>query len=174
MPYRSAIELALTSDCPHLEDYAERIGLAKDLELTALSDEMDTAIDDVRPFSESLEVLEALRSQGFLMAVISNLATPYKKPFETFGLRSYFDVVLFSCDCGTIKPDPAIFQAGLGALGAKPQETVMVGDSLRCDVRGPEALGIRALHLDRNAQENSGRVGSLRSFKDWLANIGTS
>lgn len=171
MSYRSAIELALTSDCPRLEDYAERIGVAHDPELAAHSAKMDTAIDGVRPYPECLEVLGALRALGFRIAVISNLATPYKKPFEALGLRAYMDEVLFSCDCGTLKPKPEIYQAALQALRVKPLETLMVGDSIRCDVRGPEFLGIHALHLDRGTQENAEKIASLRSVHARLDKI---
>ena len=47
-----------------------------------------------------------------------------------------------SCDIGYMKPHPKIYEHALEALDVQPQETVMVGDSLRADVAGAQALGM--------------------------------
>jgi putative hydrolase of the HAD superfamily len=60
-------------------------------------------------------------------------------------------VVLDSAVVGVSKPDPRIFALALDALGV-PQSAsgtvVHVGDSLRYDVTGAIAAGVRPLHLD--------------------------
>jgi putative hydrolase of the HAD superfamily len=60
-------------------------------------------------------------------------------------------VVLDSAVVGVSKPDPRIFTLALDALGlpdADRSTIVHVGDSLRYDVAGALAAGIRPLHLD--------------------------
>jgi len=59
-------------------------------------------------------------------------------------------VLSISCEVGYLKPHPRIFQHALDALGVGPEETVMVGDSLRADVGGAKALGMTAV-LKRNS-----------------------
>jgi putative hydrolase of the HAD superfamily len=52
---------------------------------------------------------------------------------------------------GVSKPDPRIFGLALDALGIREADrgaVVHVGDSLRYDVTGALAAGIRPLHLD--------------------------
>jgi putative hydrolase of the HAD superfamily len=52
---------------------------------------------------------------------------------------------------GVSKPDPAIFALALDALGmptADRSTVVHVGDSLRYDVVGALAAGVRPVHLD--------------------------
>jgi putative hydrolase of the HAD superfamily len=52
---------------------------------------------------------------------------------------------------GVSKPDPAIFAVALEALGipdAERSTVVHVGDSLRYDVTGAIAAGVRPVHLD--------------------------
>jgi putative hydrolase of the HAD superfamily len=60
-------------------------------------------------------------------------------------------VVIDSAVVGVSKPDPAIFALALDALGmptANRSTVVHVGDSLRYDVAGALAAGVRAVHLD--------------------------
>jgi putative hydrolase of the HAD superfamily len=60
-------------------------------------------------------------------------------------------VVLDSAVVGVSKPDPRIFGLALDALGipaASSDTVVHVGDSLRYDVTGALAAGVRPLHLD--------------------------
>lgn len=58
-------------------------------------------------------------------------------------------VVLDSAVVGIAKPDPRIFAIALKALGVPADDTVLhIGDSLRYDVTGALAAGIRPVHLD--------------------------
>ena len=60
-------------------------------------------------------------------------------------------VVIDSAVVGVSKPDPAIFALALDALGLRDVErstVVHVGDSLRYDVTGALAAGVRPIHLD--------------------------
>ena len=61
------------------------------------------------------------------------------------------EVVIDSAVVGVSKPDPRIFALALDALGlptADRSTVVHVGDSLRYDVTGALAAGVRPLHLD--------------------------
>ena len=67
------------------------------------------------------------------------------------GFGTEVGVVIDSAVVGVSKPDPAIFAVALEALGIPDAErsTVMhVGDSLRYDVTGAIAAGVRPVHLD--------------------------
>jgi putative hydrolase of the HAD superfamily len=58
-------------------------------------------------------------------------------------------IVLDSAVVGIAKPDPRIFAIALKALGVPADDTVLhIGDSLRYDVTGALAAGIRPVHLD--------------------------
>ena len=55
---------------------------------------------------------------------------------------------MYSAVFGVAKPDPSIFQHAVAALGVTPERTLYVGDSLRFDVRGATAAGLRPVHFD--------------------------
>jgi FMN phosphatase YigB (HAD superfamily) len=65
------------------------------------------------------------------------------------GLADHLDSVTFSGQIGWCKPSQRIFQAATAALGAPPEATVMVGDSVSDDVEGARAAGMRAVLLRR-------------------------
>jgi FMN phosphatase YigB (HAD superfamily) len=54
-------------------------------------------------------------------------------------------VVTISSDVGYMKPHPKIFEHALEALQVTPEETMMVGDSLRSDVAGAKNMGLVAV-----------------------------
>jgi phosphoglycolate phosphatase len=67
---------------------------------------------------------------------------PTRELLRDLGLAPHFPIV-FGGDTlkGVKKPDPRLIHAVLDALGAKPAETVMVGDNAN-DVGAARATGI--------------------------------
>jgi putative hydrolase of the HAD superfamily len=61
------------------------------------------------------------------------------------GLEELFETTVISCDLGYMKPHPRIFEYALEQLSVNPDETAMVGDSLRADVEGSKTLGMTAI-----------------------------
>jgi len=104
----------------------------------------------------NLAALGALREQGLRLALVSNITVPPALVQETLaalGLSPYFDAVVLSSAVGWRKPHPRIFQAALGRLGVGPEEALSVGDRVLEDVRGPLALGLRAVLTHEHRQE---------------------
>ena len=48
---------------------------------------------------------------------------------------------------GVRKPDPQIFRLGVDALSMKPEEVLVVGDSLSKDIYPAESIGCKTLWL---------------------------
>ena len=55
---------------------------------------------------------------------------------------------MFSDETGFLKPHANQFRVALAALGARPEDTVHVGDSERRDVLGAQALGMKTVWFD--------------------------
>jgi putative hydrolase of the HAD superfamily len=64
--------------------------------------------------------------------------------FTHFGVDRLVDVFVLSFEHRAQKPDPALFQVALDALGVRGPETVTVGDNVRAD-GGAQVLGCRFL-----------------------------
>jgi HAD superfamily hydrolase (TIGR01549 family) len=101
-----------------------------------------------RPFDDAIDTLETLRTRGLRLACVTNRVfsgPAFFDEVDALGLTPHFDVLVASCDVGFMKPHQKIFLHALERLGVTPREAVMVGDSLRADVAGAQALGMTAV-----------------------------
>jgi len=102
----------------------------------------------VRP--GTVEALEAFKSQGFKLAIVSNAEGRIESDAKRFGLAPYFDVIIDSHVVGVAKPDPRIFQIALERLGVSADEARFAGDIYSIDVAGARAAGIEARLVDQH------------------------
>lgn len=101
-------------------------------------------------FRRNRPILDRLR-RHFRLGVVSNFYGNLESVLASEGLRGYFDAVADSGVLGVSKPDAGIFLHVTRALGVEARDCVMVGDSLKRDMRGAEALGMRHLWLSPTA-----------------------
>ena len=167
----SRIRESLVVDAPTLADFCNHLGELHPSSLGDIQRDLDADIDHATVFPDSLATLQSLRERGLRVALISNLASPYKRAVIRLDLESCFDAILYSCDLGLAKPDPNIYLDALTKLNASAESTLMVGDSQRSDVDGPGVVGIRGLLLDRNGQRSGGSV--LRSLNEVISHLGS-
>jgi len=110
---------------------------------------------------DCLETLEALRSRGLILTIVSNIDDDYLEPMVVnLGLDQVFDHWISSEAAGSCKPDPGIFEFALRRVGFGPEEVIFVGDSRVHDIQGARRAGIRSVlisekggvsHLDDEA-----------------------
>lgn len=96
--------------------------------------------------SEASEVLEAL-SKRYPMVLVSNFYGNIEAVLKDFGLKKFFPTIIESAVVGVRKPDPAIFKMGVDALGLKPEEVLVVGDSFKKDILPSLSLGCKVAWL---------------------------
>jgi putative hydrolase of the HAD superfamily len=117
-------------------------------------------------FPDVWDTLEALRSTGVTLGIISNWGWHLPDLCAELGLSPYFDFIISSARVGAAKPHPAIFQAALRQARCDPVETLHVGDSLTADVLGAQAAGIAGILLDRSCP------GTARNGYDVVCSLG--
>ncbi|MGD0801753.1 MAG: HAD family phosphatase [Terracidiphilus sp.] len=87
----------------------------------------------------------ALKQHGLLTAILSNMGDNVLASVEReFAWIHRFDVLVWSCQLGIAKPDPAIYRYTLSKLGVLPEETLFIDDK-RENVDAARALGIQAI-----------------------------
>ena len=91
---------------------------------------------------EVLEVLARMRARGLQLALISNASTGEVSAWQDSPLAAYFDVAVFSCECGYKKPDTAIYTHTLDALAVMPKDTLFVGDGGSQEFIGAHGAGM--------------------------------
>lgn len=102
-------------------------------------------------------VLEKLAAR-YPLVLVSNFYGNIETVLTDFGIRDYFKDIIESAVLGIRKPDPRIFMHGVKALGLLPEETLVIGDSLRKDIEPAESIGCQVLWIKGEgwtAEENA-------------------
>ncbi|HEY4374636.1 MAG TPA: phosphoglycolate phosphatase [Burkholderiales bacterium] len=82
------------------------------------------------PYPGVFEGLNALRDLGMKLGVCTNKSRRFTEPLlERAGLQKYFAIAVSGDTTANKKPDAAPILYACEALGAKPAEVLMVGDS---------------------------------------------
>lgn len=96
-----------------------------------------------RPFPGVVEGLEALKSMGLPLGVITNKAMAFTGPLlERTGLAPFMSVAVSGDQLPRAKPDPMPVIWACGRLDVSPADVVLIGDSVH-DFKAGRAAGCR-------------------------------
>ena len=105
-----------------------------------------------------VELIDMLRADGLKVGLISNAFDPptlMRELFAEIGLLERLDAIALSAEVGKRKPHALMFESALDQAGVESGEAVMVGDRLREDVAGAQALGIATVQARWFADDDS-------------------
>lgn len=115
--------------------------------------------------------LEDLRRADLRLAVVSNSEGTLTALLDRIDLARHFHAVVDSWVVGMTKPDPQIFAAALERVQTRAEDAVMVGDSIKADVLGAQAAGIRAALIDPHDLYREAPVPRFASFPDFAGAV---
>lgn len=95
------------------------------------------------------------------IVLVSNFYGNMNVVLEEMGLDDVFEKVIESAVVGVRKPDPAIYQMGIDALGLKADEIISVGDSFDKDIVPAKKVGLHAVWLKGEQWDNTPHDESL-------------
>ena len=140
----------------------EELGLPVDPPIIAqgVAALMRETLDEVRPLPGAVDTVRTLVEAGVPLGIISSAVYhPFLEwSLDRLGMRDAFQDVTTSASAGYYKSRPELFWHATAALGARPERSVHVGDSYRCDVGGARQAGMRTvwLRLDPAASSDGG------------------
>jgi HAD superfamily hydrolase (TIGR01549 family) len=104
-------------------------------------------VERLRAYDGVLADLDALRSAGHRVAVVTNgTSAQQRAKIERCGIAEHVDAVVVSDEEGVAKPDPRLLEVALqrlGAAGADRRYVWMVGDAGHADVAAGRSAGVR-------------------------------
>jgi putative hydrolase of the HAD superfamily len=99
----------------------------------------------------------------FRLGVVSNWYGNLEAIVTEAGMRALFASITDSTRLRAFKPDVAIFRAALKSLGATPEQTAMVGDSMNKDMAPAHHIGMRTVFLRSIGQEHESAASTAQS-----------
>jgi len=107
--------------------------------------EVEVPPDSIEGIAEALAEL----SERYRLAIVSDaIVTPgtgLRDLLARHGLKHYFQGFAFSDEVGRSKPHRAMFESAATQLGVELDEIVHIGDRDHNDVKGPHAIGAKAV-----------------------------
>ena len=131
-------------------DDAAAVLLSSPEEVAWTMDVYSRAFVDALPPPPGTSALLGRLAARYRLAILSNwpLATTIDRYAEAAGWMPSLAAVVVSQRVGTIKPQPAIFEAAAAALGGPPPASILhVGDDWAADVVGAKRMGWRAAYV---------------------------
>ncbi len=95
------------------------------------------------PKEEMFDLATSLKKNRYKTGLLSNTEAPAVKYFHEH-YYPMFDVLIFSCNEKTIKPERTIYEVTLAKLGTKPSETVFI-DNRGDYIQGARRVGIKTI-----------------------------
>jgi 2-haloacid dehalogenase len=125
---------------------------AHDVRSAPLRARLLKAYEELDPFPEAREALNALRSHGLRLAALSN-GDPdmLEGGLRAAGIRASLDAVLSVAPLRIYKPDHQVYELGRSWAGAPAEEIAFVSANA-WDAGGAAAFGFRTFWINRTAQ----------------------
>jgi putative hydrolase of the HAD superfamily len=112
-----------------------------------------------RPNLRAVQWAKLLHHEGFPLTLLSNMPLELSRHVSKFfPSLSTFEHLIYSCDYGSIKPEPAIFRKCLELLKTPPQDILYLDDRAE-NVEAAARLGINSVLFD-TVEETASRVES--------------
>lgn len=99
----------------------------------------------IKLFPGVKELLETLKGNGYKLGLVtSRLTGTTMQGLEQYKIKHYFDAIVTCDDCNKHKPDPEPINIALGQIGAKPEESIMLGDTM-LDIMCAKNAGVKSV-----------------------------
>jgi putative hydrolase of the HAD superfamily len=115
--------------------------------IVRLHEEMEVTVapDPIPGIGEALAALHGRYRLAIVSDAIVSPGRCLRRILESHGLARHFDGFAFSDEVGHSKPHRSMFEAAARQMGVGLAEIVHVGDRDHNDVKGPQALGMKAI-----------------------------
>ena len=109
--------------------------------------------------------LAGLVESGLQIGLLSNISAPGASVFRELELGRHFKSLIFSCEEGMVKPDPAIYALSVAQLGIPPERCLFVGDGGSRELTAARKAGMTSvlIRVDSEIEEE----GWLEDAAEW-------
>ena len=113
-----------------------------------------SGLEKIDPIPGMVDLLEQLQAKNIPMAVASSSdSETIKLILEKSGLKSYFLHTVSSRDVGKSKPEPDVFLHAAGLLHTKPEDCMVIEDSVN-GIKAAKSAGMYCVAFSGAASES--------------------
>lgn len=120
--------------------------------LKEINSDLEFELNSIELYEDTISTLKNLKELGFKIALCSNLAMPYGERLRVL-LPTLFDLVVFSYEVGSIKPEQQIYEVIQSHFACEMADMLFIGDHPLLDVETPISLGMAAMLIERNKNQ---------------------
>ena len=125
----------------YFKKLCQKFKISDELKLNSIY--WDIFFKTMKPFENVVEFLKWNKSINIKIGIITNFQTEYQiKKLEKLNIYNLIDNLITSEEVGIEKPHEFIFDYALNEMKVKPQETIIIGDSLMNDINPANKLNI--------------------------------
>lgn len=140
--------------------------------INALSMEYVDALPNHNHLLEgSLEILDYLKPNYQLHIITNGFEEVQHKKMFNAKISEYFNTITTSEEAGVKKPHSLIFETAIKKSGAKPENSLMVGDNYEADVKGAKNFGMKSIFFDyyrKNEKIDEIHIKTLNELRNYL------
>lgn len=110
------------------------------------------SIDLQQAIRPTERLIGELKAAGYKLYVLSNMSREFIDFLRQIPVYRHFDGEVVSCEEGSVKPEPRIYEILLERYGLNPAHTLFIDDR-PANITAAEALGINGQLFDHNDPE---------------------
>ena len=117
-------------------------------------------------FEDTIDILNYLQPNYQLHIITNGFSEAQQKKMQVSKIMHYFKTVTDAEMAGVKKPNPIIFNHALNLANAKPEESIMIGDSYEADVLGALGAGYDAIFFNYREDEFEPHIKQINELKE--------
>lgn len=114
----------------------------------------------------AMEVLSYLRPKYRLHIITNGFKETQRKKIRNAHIDHFFQEIMDSETAGVKKPHPQIFDLALSSAGARPKNSLMIGDNLEADIMGAQAVEMQAIHFNVHGEPEHNLCQIINDLKE--------
>lgn len=115
---------------------------------------------------DTKEILEYLKPNYKLHIITNGFEEIQHNKMQNSQIAEFFDTITTSEEAGVKKPHSQIFEKALQKSNAKPENSIMVGDSYEADIEGAKKAGLEAIYFDYYDKREKVQVPQIQKLKE--------
>lgn len=121
-------------------------------------------------YPETIDVLTRLKKSGYKIIMVTNFDSRVYDVLKRLGIYEIADDIVISSEAGYAKPDIEIYRLALKRNNLDPSECIFVGDNYINDYVTPISIGIDAVLLNRNNENDKYKVKHINNLNQLISN----